>query len=121
MSIFLKINTTNAFIDEVHAGCNPENADMGNPDGSIYESKCFVAAVTPRGQRFIHNQAVFEEHEIERAERFAKVVLAAGEINLDHWNETFEVYGSDAWSEADAERAAAWQMNPNTAGTVRDI
>lgn len=121
MSNFLKINTTNAFIDEVHVGCNPENADMGNPDGSIFESKFFVAAVTPSGRRFIHNQAVFEEHEDTRAEAFAAKVLAAGEINLEHWNETYEVYGSSAWEESDAERAAAWQMDPNTAGTVRDF
>jgi hypothetical protein len=116
----MKIDSCSPFLDEIILGFNPENADMGNPNGTIYGKALFIAAVTPSGRRFVHH-VDFDENEEDRASRFAAKVLARSEIDLEYWNETFEVYGSSAWCAADAERAAAWAMDPNTSGTVRDI
>lgn len=122
-----KTKSTKLRVSTVHAGCDetilyfdPEMAEMGNPDGAVYGRMLFVAAATPSGRRFIHQRA-FETDEDEAAERLASRVRETGEINLDHWVETYEVYGSDAWIEADFQRQVAHESDPNKRGTVRDF
>ena len=98
---------------------NPEWVDMSNPSGAVYGERIMVYATTPRGRRFIHNHA-FDTTEVDHADRLVARIKDVGRINLDHWNETYEVYGSDAWCAADDAREIDHQMNPHTAGTVRD-
>ena len=98
---------------------NPEWADMSNPSGAVYGERIMVYATTPRGRRFIHSH-IFDTTEVDRADRLVARIKDAGRINLDHRNETYEVYGSDAWCAADEQREFDHQMNPHTAGTVRD-
>jgi hypothetical protein len=98
---------------------DPEWADMGNPSGAVYSQRILVCATTPNGRRFNHIRT-FDTTDVERAERLAARIKNAGRIDLEHWNETYEIYGSDAWCAADRERELAHQSNPHTAGTVRD-
>lgn len=116
----IAIVSSNPFLDEIILGFNPENADMGNPNGTIYGKAYFVEAVTASGRRFIHHTD-FKEEDVHLAQKLADRVIARGEIDTEFWTESFEVYGSSAWCVADAIRTAEWQMNPATAGTVRDI
>ena len=109
------------YLDETYevVRFDPEWADMSNPSGAVYGERIMVCATTRRGRRFIHSH-IFDATEVDRAERLVARIKDAGRINLDHWNETYEVYGSDAWCAADEQREIDHQLNPHTAGTVRD-
>jgi len=96
---------------------DPEMADMGNPHGHRFGLVHRVIAASFHGRRFVHRH---EFSSAAAAEVFAARVVFAGEIDLDHWGETFEIYGSQAWEAADQDREFAHQANPATAGTVRD-
>jgi hypothetical protein len=96
---------------------DPEMADMGNPHGHRFGMVHRVIASNLIGRRFVHSH---EFSSASSAEAFAVRVLVAGWIDLDHWGETFEIYGSQAWEAADQEREFAHQADPATAGTVRD-
>ena len=98
---------------------DPEWADMSNPTGAVYGQRIQIHATTPKGRRFIHSHT-FATTEAERAERLVARIKDAGRINIYHWNETFEIYGSDAWCAADEQREINHRMNSHTAGTVRD-
>jgi hypothetical protein len=102
-SIFqhMKIKFSTPFTDEAVIGTDPEMADMGNPNGHIYGRKLLVEAVTADGRRFLYGR---EFASFEAAHKFALRVEAFGAINRDLWNETFPVYGSQAWEVEDAER-----------------
>lgn len=114
-----KIDDAGWIAEPVLVDTNPEMADMSNPDGSVYCKFLFVTATTPEGRRFIHPHR-FEQDQEDRASRFASRVKEKGEIDITLWGESYEVYGSPAWQEADRERHLAWQSNPATAGTIRD-
>lgn len=120
MAYKVQINAAHPVTDEAVIGHDPEGADMGNPDGAIYGKRIFIYATTLEGRRFVHGVS-FENNEDERAARFASRVQAAGAIDLQFWGETYEVYGSAAWSEADNQREEAHQASTFTAGTVRDF
>lgn len=102
-------------LEEV-VGIDPELADMGNPHGHRFGMVHRVIASNLIGRRFIHHH---EFASADSAEAFVRRVLEAGEIDLDHWGETCEIYGSEAWEAADQEREFAHQAGP-LAGTVRD-
>ncbi len=105
-------------VDEEAVSFDPEYADMGNPEGARYAKVARVTAETADGRRFVH-EVGFEAH-AQSANTLASKVAKAGKINLKHWQETYAVYGSSAWALADLQREQAHQMNPATAGTVRD-
>lgn len=115
----MKIKIDNAYAGEHETviGFDSEYADYGNPAGAVYGIQASVIAETPDGRRFVHNTA-FES--LAAAEGLAVRVFAAKVINLDHWVETYEIYGSPAWQEADDARAYAHACGP-LAGFVRDI
>jgi len=105
-------------VDEEAVSFDPECADMGNPEGARYAKIARVTAETADGRRFIH-EVGFDEL-AQEVNTLASKVARAGKINMKHWNETYEVYGSSAWALGDLQREQAHQMNPATAGTVRD-
>lgn len=114
----MKIEFVSIISDETVVGSNPEFADMSNPSGLLYGKIYQVEAVTAKGRRFFHRFT--SEERSARLEKLAAQVDAVKEINLEHWAEGYEVYGSDAWQEADNARARAWNSDPVTCGTVRD-
>ncbi len=90
-------------------------ADIGNPHGDVYEMKFVVIAETAAGSRFQHC-GVFDTS----PDRLVARIELAGAINLQLWAETFEIYGSAAWEDADRMREVAWRSDPATKGTIRD-
>jgi hypothetical protein len=116
----LAIDSVRWFLDNTVVDHHPEFADMDNPEGALYDWMIFVEAVTPDGRRFHHSMA-FPPNDEDKADLLVSQIKAAGKINTIYWVETYEVYGSPAWQLADNQRHLAWQSNPNTAGTVRDI
>jgi len=115
----MEIDSAYLDTDDIVVRFDPEWADMDNPMGAVYSQRILVCAASPSGRRFIHNHT-FDTTDAERAARLVARIKDAGRINLEHWSETYEVYGSDAWCAADRERELAHQSNPYTAGTVRD-
>jgi hypothetical protein len=115
-----KITQVLAYIDDVWAYNNPEMCDMDNPTGDIYHRRCLIVATTEGGRRFILQDFNKDPEDIDKAESFAKRILAVGSIDLARWNETYEVYGSSDWQFADQQRQFAHESNPHTKGTVRD-
>jgi hypothetical protein len=114
----IKIETVATRKDEVVLGSNPEMADMGNPEGHYYGEARFVLATNAAGNRWVHEKE-WDTDDNEACEAFAIRVLAKGVINLDHWVETYEEYGSAAWAAADADRQYAHDSS-DMAGYVRD-
>lgn len=92
-------------IDETVVGQDFEFRELGNPDGFIFGNKAFVFAETVSGERFVHSVS-FEVDEVNKADRLAERVVAAGEIDLAHWVEHFPVYGSASWAEAERHEVA---------------
>ncbi len=115
----MEIDSVNLVKGDVVVRFDPEWADMSNPDGAVYGQRILVHATTPRGRRFVNNR-IFDTTESERAARLVARIKDVGHINIEHWYETFEVYGSEAWCAADNQREINHQLNPHTAGTVRD-
>lgn len=73
-------------------------------DGDPYfVSVIQVVAETKAGRRFLHD-FLFESHQEAAALRLEARVKAAGVIDTTHWNETYPVYGSDAYLIEDADR-----------------
>lgn len=115
----LAIVSASAGLGEEVIAIDPEMAEMGNPNGYRYGLIASVAAVTAEGRRF-HHEARWPSEDIAKAEALAARVLAAGSIDLDFWGEGFEVYGSDAWQDADNARQMAHDLSP-LRGSVRDV
>jgi hypothetical protein len=116
----MKFSIVNAyfFLDETVVEYNPEFADMGNPQGAIYQRMVFVASETISGRRFIH-QSSFEIGEEDKAQLLVNRILAKGKIDLTYWAETYKIYGSPAWQEADDARQYAHEAS-GLSGFVRD-
>lgn len=114
----IKICAAYAGEDEIVAGYNPENSEPGNPNGAYYARGLVVTAETVEGRRFNHHN-VFDVEDDDLVNRLVKRVNAAGEIDLAHWNETYEIYGSAAWEAEDKHRQRLHEVSP-MAGTVRD-
>lgn len=116
----MNVQSAQTLLARIHSGFNPEIADMGNPDGCTYEDRVFIEASTSNGRRFYLAGVDFPVGD-NRAERLVEKINQKGVINLELWNEGLEVYGSEAWQIADNFRQLAWDSDPNTQGTVRDI
>ena len=114
------IESATLFEDSVYLGSNPENADMGNPDGSYYGKMLFVMATLPSGRRMIHREFKFELDDVDAGEKIVDKIIARGVINEDCWVDTYSIYGSTYWAAEDRERQFAWDSNPAASGTVRD-
>lgn len=112
----LEIASADIVKDAIWAGVNSEMADMDNPRGDFYEDRFMVEVVTASGRRFRHQQTF----ETPPTTLLGKV-RSAKSIDSALWVETHEVYGSNAWQDADQEREMAWQSNSSTRGTVRDF
>ena len=115
----MKIDQVYIDTDEVAVGFDPERADISNPVGAIYNQLIQIYATTSDGRRFIHSRS-FNTVESELANKLVRRIKDAGCISPEHWCETYEIYGSDAWCAADREREIVHQSNPDTAGTIRD-
>lgn len=88
----------------IKAGVRKDRVPVGfNEDGDIFGDEFAVVAESPTGRRWVHREAFAK---VEVAGRVARRVEAAGVINLEHWVETYPVYGSAAWEVEDGERAA---------------
>ena len=88
----------------IHAGVRADRVPVGfNEDGEIFGDEFVVVAESSTGRRWVHREAFAKA---EFAERLAARVQAAGVISLEHWVETYPVYGSAAWEVEDGERAA---------------
>jgi hypothetical protein len=83
-------------------GRNPENADMGNPNGDYYGDRFYAIATAPDGQRRRH-EGMFRTAEL--AEDF--YVLFAAPIWSDDWFDTYPEYGSPAYEAVEPEVVAA--------------
>lgn len=116
----MTIQSAQTFLARMIARFDPEFADIGNPSGAIYEDRVFIEASTSNGRRFYLAGVDFPVGD-NRAERLVEKINQKGVINLELWNEGLEVYGSEAWQIADNFRQLAWDSDPNTQGTVRDI
>jgi len=106
------------FLDETVVGYDSEFADMGNPQGAIYQTHIYVEASTASGRRFIHKRC-FDIGNESHAQLLVDRVLSKGQINLTYWGETYEIYGSPAWQEADDARQYAHEAS-GLGGFVRD-
>lgn len=116
----LKIKNAYQAQDEVVVSSDGECAEMGNPEGHRYGVRNFVFAVTATGRRFMHATFATEFGDEARAAAFAAKVEKAGVIDLEFWGETYEEYGSAAWSAADEIRAYE-HAGSALRGTVRDF
>lgn len=90
--------------DVVVVAQDSEFSDMDNPEGYIYRRTFKVLAMTQDGRRFAHHH--FFGLDRDAADRLAIRVLHRGEIDHDHWTETYPEYGSSAWAVEEVYRQA---------------
>jgi len=89
---------------------DPEFAEMGNPRGDIVRSVYRVVIELDDGSRYLHHRGFSnpvdgDDDQIAlKVEALADRVAKAGEINLEHWFETYPSYGSAAWRVEESER-----------------
>jgi hypothetical protein len=94
---------------EVHSeivvvGFNPEDADVGNPNGAIH-AEIFFVVITDNfdGGRIRHNRNFFDKDE---AYKLVSRIEEVGEIDFHYWANYRPVYGSKAY-EANMEEEIA--------------
>jgi hypothetical protein len=97
----VKIDNANAVSDYEIVGFDSEFSDLGNPEGAIWKNVHFVNAVTKNGSRYSH---VNRFGNFEDAQKFALRVQRHGVIDLNHWNQSYSVYGSPAWEDEEVVR-----------------
>jgi hypothetical protein len=100
-SSLLAVVHASTFLDRAFAGCNPENADVSNPDGAYYETVVAVQAEAPSGRRFVLNH---QFGSTEAADATVARIREAGKIDSARWTETFPRYGSRAWAAEEGHR-----------------
>tara|TARA_R110002153_G_scaffold77445_3_gene198876 strand:+ start:5244 stop:5630 length:387 start_codon:yes stop_codon:yes gene_type:complete len=89
---------------------NPECADLDNPTGDFVRPVARVLIELDDGSRYVHDRGFSnpvdgDDKEVEaKVEALADRVAKAGEINLEHWVETYASYGSAAWRGEERER-----------------
>ena len=89
---------------------DPECADMDNPRGDIVRPVYRVVIELDDGSRYLHNRGFSNPVDGDydqialKVEALADRVAKAGEINLEHWFETYASYGSAAWRGEERER-----------------
>jgi len=106
----IKAQKVSTYSSEEVLYSNPENADMGNPNGDTFGLVYRVLIELEDGSRYLHNRGFSnpvdgDYDEIEsKVEALANRVREAGEVNLEHWFQTHSVYGSDAWVGDESDR-----------------
>ena len=86
----------------IHAGVRKDRVPVAqNEDGPVFGDEFVVVAESATGRRWVHKQ---DFKKVESAERLAHRVNEARVIGLEHWVETYPVYGSSAWEVEDGER-----------------
>jgi hypothetical protein len=112
------MTTTNMRLTITHAearttvrrvGSNPENADIDNPNGDIYDDFWIIEAYTEKGEVFIHtsfspkkhwdNDEGTEEERAAKVERLVEQINEVKSINPDLWHYSRIMYGADGWDE----------------------
>ena len=86
----------------IHAGVRADRVPVAqNEDGPVFGNEFVVVAESATGRRWVHHHGFDAPY---GAERLAARVTEARVINLDHWVETYPIYGSSAWEVEDGER-----------------
>jgi hypothetical protein len=111
----IKITQVSQSPKEVVVGHNYELADMCNPEGTIFETRHFICAITDNGSRYWLKDAFSED----KANTLLRQINAHGSINPSLWFQGDSVYGSPAWEAEDNCRAMAHAVSP-MARTIRD-
>jgi hypothetical protein len=90
-------------------GCDPEQADMGNPRGEVHRLRFFVVGEEMDGSRVAY--AGREWDSLEAAQRFADKVEAAvargAALDPELWQDMDPCYGSQAYVAGGYEEMAA--------------
>jgi len=90
---------------------DPEQAEMGNPQGNVYGIRYYVRVTLEDGTRYVHHKA-FDRADLDDAVTLQVAVSSRGVINLEHWSYSDSpAYGSKAWAEAEEERDYQFQSS----------
>jgi hypothetical protein len=95
---------------------DPECADMDNPRGDIVRPVYRVLIELDDGSRYLHDRGFSNPVDGDydqitlKVEALADRVAKAGEINPEHWVETYARYGSAAWRGEECQRRQNFEI-----------